>query len=272
MKAVLRRTVSERNRRRVRRLGRVRWFTKLRVLRRSGASPLRWWRYLLFDPEVDSFTYAIANRAEVAAALARVLPQTQDDVERCLEETDSDQILRRALRQPWRHALWSKRVPEPRGYHQACWAITRLTKPSCVVETGILEGMGSVVILAALERNATEGHEGELISFDVMPGAGALVPPWLRRRWSPVYVDAVSRLDEAIGSRRIGFLTSDSLPDASQIRRELEAGLRHRDEQFIASTTWGSLDLDWPTDEIVTFTEQPVDHFYGGMTGAVARF
>jgi hypothetical protein len=39
-----------------------------------------------------------------------------------------------------------------------------------VVETAIQEGLGSAVLLRALERNAEEGSSGELISFDVMLG------------------------------------------------------------------------------------------------------
>lgn len=73
MKELLKRVLPASARRRARRLGRIRWITKIGVVRRYGASPLREWRYVLLDPEVDSFTYPIANQDELARTLASVL-------------------------------------------------------------------------------------------------------------------------------------------------------------------------------------------------------
>ena len=72
----------------------------------------------------------------------------------------------------------------------------------CAVETGILDGMASTVILAAFAKNAIEGSPGELVSFDTMPGAGAMVPAGLRIHWQPIYSDAVASLDAVIGIAR----------------------------------------------------------------------
>lgn len=271
MKEFLKRILPASARRRARRLGRIRWLTKIGVVRRYGASPLREWRYVLLDPEVDSFTYPIANQDELARTLASVLNRSPEELARIVGETRTDPMLRDAMRQPLKHILWSKRQPEPRAYHQACWAIVRALRPACAVETGILDGMASTVILAAFARNASEGSPGELLSFDTMPGAGAMVPADLRTHWQPVYEDAVASLDAVIGDRRIGFLTSDSLPDVTQISAELDAALRHRAETFVALTTWGSLgDLGWPGPRPTVFDEQPVGHFYHGSTFAVS--
>lgn len=271
MKERLKRVLSESMRRRLRRLGRLRWITKARVVRHNGGSVREWLGFVLLDPEVDSFTYPISNQHALAEALADVLQRPADEIGAYIAETASDPTLRRALRQPWHHWFWSKREPEPRADHQACWAVLRATRPVCAVETGILDGMASTVMLAALERNAAEGHEGQLFSFDVMPGAGAMVPAWLRPRWNPVYEDAVAALDRVLGSRQVGFFTSDSLPNVDQIRAELDAVLRHRAPQLVAMTTWGSLgDLGWPTPTVTTFKEEPSGHFYNGGTINIA--
>jgi hypothetical protein len=70
---------------------------------------------------------------------------------------------------------------------------------------------------------------------------------------------------------QLGLLASDSLPDAEQIRAEIDVVLRYRAEHLVVMTTWGSLaDLRWPCDDVTLFKEQPVGHFYPGSTFAIA--
>jgi hypothetical protein len=264
--------VSERMRLRVRRFGRLRWMTKARVVRKAGASPVRWWRFVLTSPEVDSFSYRLTNEDELAEMLAAAVGRPQGELADYLAEVDVDPILRRAVRQPWWRWWWSARQLTPNGYHRACWAVLRATRPSTAVETGILDGIGSTVMLAALERNAVQGSPGQLISFDIMPGAGALVPTFLRPRWRQVYDDALTELDPALTGHEVGFFASDSLKDPEHIRAELNAVLRHRAELLIAMTAWGGLsDLGWPGGRVARFRERPANHFYGGNTIAISR-
>ena len=49
--------------------GRVRWIRKARVVRASGANIIDHMRYVLTDPEVDNFSYDLANDPEVGAWL-----------------------------------------------------------------------------------------------------------------------------------------------------------------------------------------------------------
>jgi len=248
-------------RRRARRLGRLRWVTKVKVLRHNEASPLRWWRYVLLDPEVDSFSYAIANEDELAATLAPLLGRPAPELSALIAEAHADATLRAALRQPAKRWLWAKRQPPLRGYSLALWTVVRTLRPAVVVETGVLDGLSSTVILAALERNG----EGTLISFDVMPGAGALVPDWLRTRWELVYANQPDALEDTIGERRIALLSSDSLQEVAQVRAEVEAALRHADDEFVVMTASGLFDvLRWLDREVVRFSDQPRDHFYAG--------
>lgn len=73
------------------------------------------------------------------------------------------------------------------GDHRLLYFLTRWTRPTVVVETGVAAGWSSRAVLAALERN---GH-GELWSTDLpypgLPGAaglvGVVVPQELRGRW-----------------------------------------------------------------------------------------
>src|SRR5262249_24019080 len=140
-------------------------------------------------------------------------------------EADTDPLLTRAREQPLRRSWWVKRRPPLHGILLAHWAIVRTARPKRVVETGVLDGMGSHVILAALERNARENQERELVSFDVLPNPGALVPTWLRHRWTLVIGDSVTELSNAIAGEPVRYFTSDSLPDADHIADELQAVL-----------------------------------------------
>ena len=71
--------------------------------------------------------------------------------------------------------------------------LVRLTRPDVVVETGVAGGHSSFLLLSALEAN---GH-GRLVSFDVLPHAGGLVPPQLRSRWELVILRSADPLAEA---------------------------------------------------------------------------
>lgn len=74
---------------------------------------------------------------------------------------------------------------EPTQAGTSAYLIARLAKPRLIVETGIRSGLGSMLILRALQRNAAEGAPGELVSVDVAPNAGWLAQgsasgPWRR--------------------------------------------------------------------------------------------
>jgi hypothetical protein len=272
LKQWIKRHLSESTRRRARRLGRLRWITKARVAKRYGLPLGVAVRYVLVDPEVDSFTYLIDNIDELASLLARVLPGSRSEIWRYLAEVQHDPALKRALTQPFRRWVWSKRHLRPRGYHLICWAAIRAIKPDAVVETGILDGMASVVMLAALERNRGEGHEGDLFSFDVMPDTGVLVPEELRDHWRPTYEDGAIAIQRVLRGRRVGVLASDSLRDETQIKAEFDQVMAVRGPELFAVTTWGDLDVfGWSAAEVVRFQERPVGHFYRGVNHAFAR-
>lgn len=59
------------------------------------------------------------------------------------------------------------------------YAWVRRNRPGRVVETGVANGVSSCLLLEALHRNGT----GKLTSFDIVPGAGELVPPERRSEW-----------------------------------------------------------------------------------------
>lgn len=78
------------------------------------------------------------------------------------------------------------------GAYDLLYFITRLTRPSCVIETGVAAGFSSVAFLEAMDRN----NHGHLYSSDFPyfrignpeKYIGALVTEKLKNRWS-LYVE-----------------------------------------------------------------------------------
>jgi hypothetical protein len=273
MKSLLKRLVSERTRQRVRHLGRLRWVQKWQGIHAGGARVRDNLPYLLLSPEVDSFTYPIANEDELAALLADVLETDAASVAAAIAEAHDCALLTRALRQGWPEMMWLRRDPQPGLPQLASWAILRLTRPALAVETGILDGMASTVMLVALERNAQDGDEGRLVSVDVMPGAGTMVPEWLKHRWEPVAGDAATAIGPAVGDRTIGYFASDSLVDDDHVDRELAAVLERAAPRLVAMTVSAALrSLDRAGAEVRRIQERPRGHFYGGRHVAIGRF
>jgi hypothetical protein len=133
-------------------------------------------RYVLLDPELQNFTYEIANRDELERWLDELFGAGH-----YVDELDQDCELRSALRNKVRWRPGSKRHIGM-GRRVGWYAIVRAVQPERVVETGTHDGLGSTAILAALDRNGS----GELVSIDPQPGTGWLVPDQLHHRWRPI--------------------------------------------------------------------------------------
>ena len=78
---------------------------------------------------------------------------------------------------------------------ETLYLLLRRLRPARVVETGVLYGVFSAYILAALERNGT----GHLYSIDLpftfgVGSQGMVIPESLHRRWSLLVGDAVEKL------------------------------------------------------------------------------
>src|SRR5271166_6157669 len=142
---------------RLRRLSRLRWLEKTRIVRAYGVSfrehPLRMAGYVLLDPDVGDFTYELDNQGELVEFLADALALDPAIIAGHLAEIRSEPALTRELtaRVRWRPDM-KRRVGLA---HRVAWyAVVRAKKPRLVVETGIKHGLGSLVLLVALERNA----------------------------------------------------------------------------------------------------------------------
>ena len=283
MKARLKELVGPRWRQRVRKLSRLRWLTKLRQLRYYDFDirkrPLFAAKYVLIDPEVDNFTYEIANEDELVALLANALGIDRDRAAAYVAEARSDRELNDELSRRIRWRFHMKRRIHL-GRRLGLYAIARELKPRLAVEAGIQDGLGSLVLLRALERNAEEGHPGRLISFDILPG-GWLVPDRLRGNWTTIFESTTTALEPALAGHEVDLMVHDSGDDYDRERHEYETALAHAGPRLGLVSGSGLQRARALPDvcadlgiEYHLFSERPKDHFYPGAglaLGLVSR-
>jgi hypothetical protein len=271
-RALLIRLLGPRWRFRLHRLGRFRWGTKYKLMRtyKTDASLSSRLRYLLFDPEIESFSFDIENEAEVVAGLAAALGRPAVELASYVEEVRRDPELTR-WRPTMRHRL-------PIGNRLSWYLIARAEKPRVVVETGIYQGLGSLTLLRALQRNAEDGHPGELMSFDALADAGALVRPHLRERWRRVIGHTGETLPAALEGREVGLMFQDTPHTEENQRFEFGAVLDHASERLLLFDSSGG---DAPTLRALaeerggSYHAIPLrsrDHIYPGVPVTFAVF
>ena len=281
MKAALKRLVGERGTRVFQRLGRFRFLLKARRVREEGARvrdhPLAIAKFVLLDPETHSYSYELANRDELVEFCASLLGIGSPEVAAYLAEIDSDPELGTRLRRRTLARIDAK-WRMPLGNRLLWYVIARAVKPRLTVETGIFDGLGSLMLLRALDRNAGEGADGRLLSIDLDPRSGWIVPDRLRGRWEPVFGDILTDLEPAVAGREVGPLVHDSVHAERFQRFEFELALAHAAAPLYVVDCSG---LTLPVLREVCaerggrhayFLERPARHFYEPTGTSVAIF
>jgi hypothetical protein len=265
---------------RLRRFGRFRWLEKSRIVRGYGVSfreqPLLVTRYVLLDPEVGDFSYELDNEHELVDFLVRVLGSERTTIAGYLAEIGADEKLRRELagRTRWRIDM-KRRIHF--GPRVGWYAIARALKPRLIVETGIKHGLGSLVLLTALERNAREGSPGRLISFDTDPFSGWVVTERLRENWQPVFASTFDALDSALEGHEVDLFICDTPPDYEIESFEMRAAMRHASKDITLIAGNGDRTVALPelvaemNGEYHHFVERPRRHIYPGAGLGLAR-
>lgn len=199
-------------------------------------------RFVTLDPDIHTFTYDLANRDELCEAVAAILDADPLAAQEYGRELVTDANLRAKLSQRGRWRLDAKNRP-PLGRHVASYCAVRLLKPSLIVESGIKHGLGTAVLLRALERNSAAGHHGRLLSIDPDPEAGWLVDADANPNWELVRKASEKALPEALFGRPVEMLISDSLPDRQVVEWELTAALSSGSQRtlVVANHHWNDV-------------------------------
>ena len=258
-------------------LRRLRWIAKANAVREVGGRVHRNLGFVLTDPEPDNFTYELANEDELAAWVAAVSGEQLDRAAAALAEPEADQVLRSRLHESAGARWWWSKPEPPLGKRRAWYALARLVRPALIVETGVHDGLGSLLLLRALERNAAEGVEGRLVSFDVNPAAGWLVDA--DPRWDLRIESGRHGLPVALASDDpVGIFIHDSLHTYDNERWELRTVAPHLAPGgvLVSDNVHVTRALAETCDEFGLeyheVAERPADHFYpGGAMGAGTR-
>lgn len=225
-------------------LSRLRWITKYRLLHHFGLRLRHNLRaglkYVLLDPETESFTYALDNEHDVVDALAGPLRTSRRDLLGFIAETRTDPELNERLAHHLRRRFDVKHRPQL-GNRLVWYLIARALKPELIVETGIYQGLGSLGLLRALERNAAEGRPGELLSFDMNPRAGSVVREELHARWRRVVGSTSDLLVPALEGRSVGMLIHDTPHTDENQRLEFGAALAHAAPRLVLVDSSGCM-------------------------------
>ncbi len=171
--------------------------------------PLAAAHYLLHDRETDNFTYDIANADELARFLSSRLRTDQDLVEEYLRELENDVLLSDELSSKLRRRR-DRNESARYGRRLGWYSLVRIQKPRLVIESGVHDGLGSSVLLTALQRNRAEGRSGRLIGIDYDARAGWLIPDRLLPLFTLVCKDSLHALESIVRTQKIDLFIHDS--------------------------------------------------------------
>jgi predicted O-methyltransferase YrrM len=235
------------------------------------------WTFL--SREHYNYTYDLEQRnlKHMVAFLSAVSGCSTSEIQKYVDEIVQDEelrahILRLTERSRERHTA-DKEVRY--GRRIGWYALVRAKKPKIVVETGVDKGLGSVVIAAALRKNASDNHPGQLVAIDINPAAGYLIGAYVGVV-KLVIKDSLAALNE-LGSG-VDFFIHDSNHDA-----EFEASEYARVEPKLSSQAIVLSDNAEHTDELIKFAgktgrnflffaEKPRKHWWPGEGIGVAYF
>jgi len=220
--------------------------------------------------EDDNFYYELteSNFKQLASMVAFVSGHPVNEIYDFINELRYDPEIRRHISSSWADDSKMADATVGFGRRYGWYAFIRAMKPLVVVETGVHQGVGSIVICSALMRNSNEGFTGKYIGTDINPNAGSLLTGNYANFGTILYGDSISSLKSL--NENIDIFINDSDHSAVYEAKEYETV---KDKLSTRSLILG--DNSHSTDSLVDFAvshnrqflffdEQPLDHWYPG--------
>jgi len=221
--------------------------------------------------ELSNFTYDLTprNMTELVHMIAVVTGRPLDEIRAYVEEARNDADLHNALYDGLKQrGHESEAIANPFGRRVGWYAFVRALKPSVVVETGVDRGHGSLILCAALLRNAEERRPGRYYGTDINPDAGWL----LRGKYAEIgrilYGDSIESLKTL--DEKIDLFINDSDHSADYEFREYETiGPRLAPNAVILGDNSHTNDKlacysEQSGRQYLFFKEEPLAHWYPG--------
>jgi len=218
---------------------------------------------LLERGETSNFIYDLSeyNMDYLAAIVACAVEKTTEEISNYIREVIDDSQLRAAAEMP-------SDIRCGFGRRLGWYAVARAIKPKLIVETGVERGHGSLILCAALLRNAAEGYPGQYFGTDLNPIAGRLLKGKYAAVGKILYGDSIESLTAMNGP--IDLFINDSDHSAEYEYKEYQAV---RDKLSPKAIILG--DNAHVTNKLITFSretgrrflffkEQPENHWYPG--------
>lgn len=212
----------------------------------------------------DNFYYGLTarNTEHLLSLLAFVFNQPQERVREIAEELPVSTSIVTAA-----HSLDINPV-RLYGRRLGWYIVTRLVYPTLVVETGVHDGIGAVILSEALRRNALEGTPGCYRGTDIDPKAG-----WLLQASDVdakvLYGDSITSL-QSLSPKSVDLFVNDSDHSADYEYREYQTMTsRLSDDGVILGDNAHATDslLRYSREsgrDFIFFDERPLDHWYPG--------
>ena len=235
-------------------------------------------RLLFTSREITNFTYDLNERGKIHMAHAVSIASgcSPANARKWIDELAGDEELRAFVVNSVRNSS-GRLVSDARagyGRRLGWYALVRATKPNLVVETGVDKGLGSLVLCAALRRNAYEGTTGRYLGTDINPAAGELLGGPFAEFGSIAYGDSLASLEKL--TQPVDIFINDSDHSADYERKEYELMASRLSPKAIIVA-----DNAHVTDELANFSsltgrrfiavrEIPRDHWYLGATTGIS--
>jgi predicted O-methyltransferase YrrM len=159
------------------------------------------------------------------------------------------------------------------GKHVIQYVIARSVRPRLVVEAGTLNGLGSLAICRALQRNAVGGNPGSLVTVDVRTDRGEFLDGNEGGIVSRVIADSVDVVSAP--GEPIDFFIHDTTSDAEHSARQFAALERRLSDRCVVLTSWFTqpfIDFCERNDlAFVEIADRPAAHWYTGSRYGLGR-
>jgi hypothetical protein len=248
-------------------------FAVMDVMLPGIARTLGW---LFTSCETTNLTYDLEhmNRQFMAAFLAHVSGTPRDQVLAYFDEVSGDETLLQHYRETRRGSRFAFITdPDIRLGRRLVWyAAVRIMKPKVVVETGVDKGLGSLILCAALVRNAGEGNPGRYYGTDIKPDAGYLLGGKYAEVGTILYGDSITSLKQL--PVVIDLFISDSDHDPGYEAREYDTIASNLARKFFVVSDQGTSALMEAADRhrwnFLPFRERSVRSVLDGADFGVA--